>query len=35
VFLALQAWWRSPELAWLAGGLGQLRHHQAGSGGEH
>ena len=26
VFLALQAWWRSPELGWLAGGLGQLRH---------
>jgi putative peptidoglycan lipid II flippase len=35
VFLALQAWWRSPELGWLAGGLGQLRHRQAGSGGEH
>jgi len=25
IFLALQAWWRSPELGWLAGGLGQLR----------
>jgi putative peptidoglycan lipid II flippase len=24
IFLALQAWWRSPELGWLAGGLGQL-----------
>jgi putative peptidoglycan lipid II flippase len=28
VFLALQAWWRSPELGWLAGGLGQLRHRE-------
>jgi putative peptidoglycan lipid II flippase len=25
VFLALQALWRTPELAWLAGGLGYLR----------
>ncbi len=25
VFLAIQAKWRSPELGWLAGGLGQLR----------
>jgi putative peptidoglycan lipid II flippase len=25
IFLALQAWWRSPELGWLAGGFGQLR----------
>jgi putative peptidoglycan lipid II flippase len=28
VFLGLQAWWRSPELGWLAGGLGQLRHRE-------
>jgi putative peptidoglycan lipid II flippase len=28
VFLALQAWWRSPELGWLAGGLGLLRHRE-------
>jgi putative peptidoglycan lipid II flippase len=26
VFLALQAWWRSPELAWVIGGLGRARH---------
>jgi putative peptidoglycan lipid II flippase len=25
VFLAMQAWWRTPELGWLAGGLGHLR----------
>jgi len=25
VFLALQAWWRTPELGWLAGGFGHLR----------
>ncbi len=25
LFLALQALWRSPELGWLAGGLGQVR----------
>ncbi|MFZ0180979.1 MAG: lipid II flippase MurJ [Candidatus Dormiibacterota bacterium] len=29
VFLALQAWWRSPELGWLAGGIAQLRHRPA------
>jgi peptidoglycan biosynthesis protein MviN/MurJ (putative lipid II flippase) len=26
VFLAVQAAWRTPELAWLAGGVGHLRH---------
>jgi putative peptidoglycan lipid II flippase len=25
VFLALQGWWRTPELGWLAGGVGQFR----------
>ncbi|MGY1661070.1 murein biosynthesis integral membrane protein MurJ [Geodermatophilus sp. SYSU D00705] len=25
VFLLLQVWWRSPELAWVTGGLGRVR----------
>jgi putative peptidoglycan lipid II flippase len=31
VFIALQALWRTPELAWLVGGLGRLRARGAGA----
>jgi hypothetical protein len=30
VFLSLQAWWRSPELAWVIGGLAGVRRRDGG-----
>jgi capsular exopolysaccharide synthesis family protein len=26
IFVAVQAWWRAPEVTWLSGGLGQMRN---------
>jgi putative peptidoglycan lipid II flippase len=34
VYLSLQAWWRTPEFGWLAGGLAHLRAKARGGAGE-
>jgi putative peptidoglycan lipid II flippase len=34
VYLALQAWWRTPEFGWLAGGIAHLRARASGGTGQ-